>query len=305
MGHIEFLDKGFENAVRKSIGVYTGPLSAEHLKTINGIVVSDEIRSSIEIPWQDDSSAFEMTFPNLMFHAADSENGRWKYDLAHFSHIATLHLNVPTEDLGFLQDFTKLKELYVKGSSTKDWTFLEHVSSLCYLHVRECKFHDLTPIRSLYRKQEGMPESPDLLQQLLDPKLRHLTLNYCGISDLSPLADCRSIEELNLSHNDISDIQPLKELKSLYHLTLRYNNITDISPLQDLRHIYGINVRHNQITDISQLSQMKSIRRLYLGHNQIGDYSPAYQLKLVAQDIEGYKEHYYKAKGWIRDKENG
>lgn len=304
MGNVEFLDKGFERAVRKKIGTSQKWLSSEDLKEVNGILIADGDRSGFGIPWYADSSAFQMTFPDLMFNVADSENGKWELDLIHFSHIRTLHIYVPTEDLAFLSDFTNLKELYVENSKAKNWAFLQNLINLCFLYLRECSLHDLRPIRDLYRKQERLPKSKELLHRLIEPRLSHLGLNYCGISDISPLGECKSIEDLNLSHNIISDISPLRGISSLYYLTLRYNKITDISPLRDLGWIYYINIRHNQISDISELSRMKSknISRLYLGHNPIKDYSPTYQLRLVAQDIEGYREQYYKAKGWDSEK---
>lgn len=306
MGNVEFLDKGFERAIRKVIGTSQEWISSEDLKEINGILIAEGNRSGFGIPWHADSSAFQMTFPDLMFNVVDSENGKWELDLIYFSHIRTLHIYVPTEDLTFLSDFTNLRELYVENSKAQNWAFLQNLINLCFLYLRECTFHDLTPILDLYRNQERVPKSNELLHRLNEVRLSHLGLNYCGISDITPLAECKSIEDLNLSHNIISDISPLRTISSLYYLTLRYNQITDISPLRDLRWIYYINVRHNQISDISELSRMKSknISRLFLGHNPINDYSPACQLRLVAQDIEGYREQYNKAKGWVSEMED-
>jgi len=289
MEYIEFMDKGFEQAVRKVTNPSTEQLTLNDLKKIDGILVDQRNSSELMIPWHADSAAFQMRFPELMFNVDDSENGKWILDLRNFSHIKTLHLYVPTQELYFLSKFESLVELYVKDNETKDWSFIEQLKNLCFLYLRRCDIQDLTPIRTVCTYQNNKPQSEDLLTRLKDARLSHLGLIDCGISDISPLAECKTIEDLNLSHNEISDVKSLEGLFSLYYLTLRYNNLTDISPLGNLIGVYYMNVRHNQISDISALSHLKdkSLRRLFLGDNPIKDYSPSYQLRLVMHDIVG------------------
>lgn len=99
--------------------------------------------------------------------------------------------------------------------------------------------------------------------------LDNLKLIDCGISDITPLAECDRFNELDLSRNNISDIRPLVKA-SAFHLTLRYNDIEDLSPFKELkRELYYLNLRHNRISDISPLSKLKGLRFLYLGHNKI------------------------------------
>ncbi|MBA9087287.1 hypothetical protein FHR92_003771 [Fontibacillus solani] len=238
MGNVEFLDKGFERAVRKKIGTSQERILSEDLKEIKGILIAEGDRSGFGIPWHADSSAFQMTFPDLMLNVADLD-GKWEQDLIHFSHIRTLHIYVPTEDLAFLSDFTDLRELYVENSKAQNWTFLQNLINLCFLYLRECSFYDLTPILDLYRNQVRVPKSNELLHRLNEPRLSHLGLNYCGISDISPLAECKSIEDLNLSHNIISDISPLRTISSLYYLTLRYFGIVSNEKQKYQSFVYG------------------------------------------------------------------
>src|SRR5690554_347602 len=101
---IEFKDKGFETAVREILKISTKALTDDDLLGINGIIIAEGEVKAIAIPWQGDSSAYGMVFPNLTFNTQNSENGQWELDLMHFSHIATLSLFEPTKDLSFLQD---------------------------------------------------------------------------------------------------------------------------------------------------------------------------------------------------------
>ncbi len=135
MGFIEFTDKGFEKVVREKLQLSERQLTAEDLLLFNGVLIADGYSDFIEIPWHSDSSAFQMTFPNLMFNAADSENGQWEPDLVHFSHIQALHLYVATENLKILKDFKNLRELYVKSSKTADWKFLRGLPCLSFFYT--------------------------------------------------------------------------------------------------------------------------------------------------------------------------
>ncbi len=66
---------------------------------------------------------------------------------------------------------------------------------------------------------------------------RELDLEYCEISDLTPLATLQNLICLYLSENEISDLNPLQGLTKLTDLQLSVNKISDISPLQRLTNL--------------------------------------------------------------------
>lgn len=289
MGYIEFKDKGFEKSVKELLNIKSERITAEDLSVVKGIIVTAGKASGFPIPWIGDSAAFNMVFPDITFNVNDSENDRWLVDMAHFSHIKSLHIYVPTKNLSFLEGFWNLKELYVLDSDNEEWSFIHSLMGLRRLYLQNCKFSDLSPIRNLFIEQfkryERERREPNTFN--IFNGLEKLYLENCGISDITPLADCKFIDDLNLSHNEISDISPLKGISSLYYLTLGHNIISDIKSLGEIKGVYYINLRHNQIKDISALKKHRNsnLSRLFLAFNNIEDYTPLKGIHLIDSDI--------------------
>lgn len=291
MDTVEFKDKGFESEVKRVLSISTEQVTLQDLSAIKGVLITSGPIGGISIPWTGDSDAYGMVFPNLLFNIDESQNGEWIKDLRYFTHIKSLHMYMPTQDLGFMRDFKKLKELYVTDSVEEDWTFLANLTDLRYLYVKNCSFQDLTPLHELHKKQEELYldwKKVNKENSFYFARLQNVLLNYCGITDISPLATCKYISELNLSHNEICDLSPLKYISNLYYLTLRHNNIMDITPLSNIKRVYMMNLRHNCISDITVLENYNNsnLSRLFLGHNPITDFSPIRHLQLIQHDID-------------------
>jgi len=69
-------------------------------------------------------------------------------------------------------------------------------------------------------------------------KLKELNLQFCNISDLTPLSNniFKHLIFLNLQYNKISDLIPLKNIKfiNIKEMYLGFNKIRDISPLANI-----------------------------------------------------------------------
>ena len=104
--------------------------------------------------------------------------------------------------------------------------------------------------------------------------LASLALLRGSISDLTPIAELRSLTQLDLSSNDVFDISPLAKLDSLIALRLYDNNISDIAPLAELHSLTYLSLTSNAISEITPLAKLHSLTRLYLGDNTISDISP-------------------------------
>ena len=110
----------------------------------------------------------------------------------------------------------------------------------------------------------------------------NLDLEYCEISDLTPLATFKNLNYLWLLGNNISNLNPLRGLKNLTDLELSINKISDISPLQSLTNLTELFLYENQISDITSLNKLNKLKKLTLDNNQINDISPLKNLeKLV------------------------
>lgn len=290
MNYLEFKDNGFKRAVEKQLGLSQSLMTSQNISDITGIVASTSSEELLPIPWVLDGSAFNMHKPNLYFNVNESENGLWEEDLKLFKHISSLYLFVSVGNLDFLRQFSNLSDLYVaKGSTTHDWSFLEDLHYMTYLFLREVSFSDLEILRKLSTTQNDLISRSKKKLTTFHNRLTCVSLIYCNIDDVSPLADCKWLTELNLSHNKITEFNSLLGLQSLYRLTLRYNCLSDLSFITDnCTTINYLNLRHNNIEDITPLVQMSEVSKLYLGYNPITDFSVLDQMQLRSHDIEGY-----------------
>lgn len=110
--------------------------------------------------------------------------------------------------------------------------------------------------------------------------LEELYIPHHNISDISELADMKSLRILNLEENKIKNLTPLKGLDELEWIDLNDNrNIDSIEPLIALTKVEMLDLRMNHISDISGISGMVSLRKLYLSRNQIEDISPVVGLR--------------------------
>jgi internalin A len=134
----------------------------------------------------------------------------------------------------------------------------------------EVQFPD-AKLEAAIRQSIGKPEG-----QITETDLQNVTLLTAenkGISDVSGIEKCVSLEILNLPGNDIEDISPLSALTKLKLLTLSDNKITDISPLSSLTNVEILILAINQIVDIQSLSNFTNLETLWLMDNQITDIS--------------------------------
>ena len=122
------------------------------------------------------------------------------------------------------------------------------------------------------RKVIGKPAG-EIYQSDLDG-LRDLVAAGEGITDLTGLEHCTSLDKLALAINPISDISPLSDLTSLTWLWLSVMELSDISPLSNLTSLGRLELYNNHISDISPLSNLTSLTWLWLQRNGISDISP-------------------------------
>ena len=151
--NISFKDVGFELAFRNLISKATGIITKEDLKAVNGIMISNIDANGFSIPWISDGTAFNMTFPNLMFNVNNSDNGEWISDIVLFNEIKSFHIGIAISDLMFLETFTHLKELYLHEYDNDDLSFLNNLISLSSMCIYKGQLKDLTPFATLYKKQ--------------------------------------------------------------------------------------------------------------------------------------------------------
>jgi Leucine-rich repeat (LRR) protein len=89
--------------------------------------------------------------------------------------------------------------------------------------------------------------------------LTYLDAGKMGLTDLSGIEACTSLQTLILWDNEISDISPLSTLPNLKYLFLGGNRIIDLSPLSTLPNLSELYIWNNEVSDLSPLSDMPSL----------------------------------------------
>ncbi|MCX8066157.1 MAG: hypothetical protein N3G21_13480, partial [Candidatus Hydrogenedentes bacterium] len=132
----------------------------------------------------------------------------------------------------------------------------------------------LQAVRNAYEAQVGIPLSdPPTSEELSNPAFLELDASNLGISDLTGLEACISLQNLNLIENQIVDVSPIGGLTNLVSLKLGKNQITDISPLSGLSsNLLLLDIGYNEISDISVLASFTNLYGLNLGLGVIGLY---------------------------------
>lgn len=133
----------------------------------------------------------------------------------------------------------------------------------------------------------------DKISQL--SSLKKLTIgNYIAwgfeLSDISNLAECKSLTDLYISNCPIEDISAFENLKDLQTLVLIGTQIKDISPIKNLTNLQKLILSGNSIENISALEKLINLRELTLTNNQICDTSILKKLtnlqKLILSTIQ-------------------
>lgn len=164
-------------------------------------------------------------------------------------------------------------------------------------------------------KREGVTEfklySPNL--RSLPPEigelqnLRVLTLQYTGVTDLSPLSNLAGLTELEIGSatSELTDIGPLSSLVNLTKLSIsgsrirsleplasmvqlrslrlaRALNRASLLPLKNLVHLAQLDLDGNRTTGgFAGLTELKSVSELILTHAWVDDLRPLLELPLL------------------------
>jgi Leucine-rich repeat (LRR) protein len=172
-------------------------------------------------------------------------------------------------------------------------------------------------ITSLDLSNENFEKKDVIIRDISDIQyftaLEDLNLSFNEISDLTPLAEIKSLKTLSFSGISANDLSPLKgltnmvsivfcwnynesqgfgfdnldalsDMKNLEHIDAKNAGIKDISALANLPKIWDVQLCDNQITDITPLGNLSNLKIVLLLNNPIKDFSP---LKTVYDNLDG------------------
>jgi Leucine-rich repeat (LRR) protein len=109
-------------------------------------------------------------------------------------------------------------------------------------------------------------------------KLRHLTKVKVRVSDISALAEVKSLESLNLDGTAVRNLNPLADLTSIQSISIDGTPVTDISPLANLSNLRYLSLTDTNISNLEPISNLTSITSLHLGQTNVSDLAPLSKL---------------------------
>ncbi|WP_039866482.1 cell wall-binding repeat-containing protein [Peptostreptococcus anaerobius] len=165
-------------------------------------------------------------------------------------------------DISPLKGLTKLKKLVLKNNKIEN---LSAIGSLTELE--ELDLYGNKGIKSI----NGFENLK---------KLKKLLLNRTGeITDISPLKECKDLEELSIQYNKVSSIEALKDHEKLTLLDISGNKqITDLSPLEKSTKLTRLLANGNKIESLDSLKNLTELKEIHVSENKIKDISPLKKL---------------------------
>ncbi|MEA4845943.1 MAG: protein kinase [Clostridiaceae bacterium] len=133
--------------------------------------------------------------------------------------------------------------------------------------------------------QNGEPIMRGEIRTLSDLSLMkgldNLMLVYQRIEDISPLKELH-LQTLMLVGNYVTDLTPLADMKTLRHLNISNNPVTDISPLESFQRLKELYIQQCNVTDISVISKIPTLTSVDVSNIPCLDYSPLLALPLLS-----------------------
>lgn len=196
------------------------------------------------------------------------------------------------DDLAPLRDLTKLKNLYVDGNPITDFSPLHSLTSLRTLSMKNIDvtdeqlgaLHEALPNCSIYADKAIETVSEIRLgNRTFMSDVRELDLSGDTITDLSPLAQCTSLERLELRSCGITDISSLVDLQSLTWLDISENEIDDLRALMSLGSLTHLDAHDNNIKDVTVLLYLSELTELDLGGNPLSGITSVGRLEKLTE----------------------
>ncbi len=173
---------------------------------------------SYQIPWVYDAHAFNMD-NSLPERTIDITNENWKQEIGNPEEVESLYIlvDLPVKDYEIIRQMVNLKALYMyTAANLEDISFLENLTKLKEIMISNSRVKDLGPIVKVRKKQEELnPDAPWWNLQLV-------AILKSKVSDLSAFGDKISFSEFLLYKSKVSEDDPI--YRRLTSSTRRYED---------------------------------------------------------------------------------
>ena len=114
----------------------------------------------------------------------------------------------------------------------------------------------------------------DISDLVLLKNAKFISLEANQISDITPLYQIKTLEDLMLNCNPIKSIEGIEALQNLRSVCLNFTEVTDISPLFEIPYLNDINIRFSNVNSIEGIESLTRLTSLCMGYSNITDISP-------------------------------
>lgn len=114
--------------------------------------------------------------------------------------------------------------------------------------------------------------------------LGRMTLRDSEITDIAPLKNLESIEELTITNAKLRSLADIGYQPNLQRLDVEGNQITSLAPLFGLTKLSTLNVNNNRVTSLEGLPlENEELRNLYVANNRIREVTPLKQHRYLKE----------------------
>jgi Leucine-rich repeat (LRR) protein len=161
-----------------------------------------------------------------------------------------------------------LEALVVRGNKIQSLKRLRELPSLALLYLEEAKLlDDLGPVGALEHLQvlaiDGSKRIKDAAPLAANRALELLDLSGTGVSDLTPLTDLPTLEQLYFPNSVLRDFKAIGALRRLVHLRGWPTKVRDFSPLANLTSLRALSLAFaKQVKDLAPLGELTGLEEL-------------------------------------------
>lgn len=161
-----------------------------------------------------------------------------------------------------LAELAKVKELYVIGTQSMDqWYFAFYRDSKDRVFINDLNI--FVPVGTI----------SDISDFALLKNAKAIAIEANQVSDISPLFQIKTLEELTLNCNPIKTLDGIEALQNLKSITLVNTDIQDISPLFKIPSLERISFEYTYVRSIDGIQALKRLTDLRIGNSNLTDIS--------------------------------
>jgi len=132
--------------------------------------------------------------------------------------------------------------------------------------------HQMTDIQSLSIIQNAKIQNLEPLKIMT--RIKSLSLNFTGVTDLSPVAGLITLEDLNFSDNPVKEINALQSLTNLVTLDLSNTRIRDIRPISMLKNLKTLNLSGTEVYTLKPVSELTNLEYIDFNNTAVSSLKP-------------------------------